>query len=294
MPSLPPPCWPPPQDAPDPGRHRWGGSDSPSRPVDDHDAHQRCQRHAQADRRAHRGRVRHRARACPSQDDADALPPIARKSNIPVIADIHFQPKYVYAAIDAGCAASGSTRATSGSSTIRSPRSPSAQGRGRFDPDRRQRRQPLDKRLLAKCSKRPRRSSSRPSGRPACSRSMASTTSRSRSSTTTRSVMVRAYELNFPSAATGRCTSASPRPGPAFQGTIKSATAFGACSPRGSATPSVFRCRRRRRRGEGRHPDPAEPEPAPTRPDRLLPELRACPGRCPLNSPTRSPPASRA
>jgi (E)-4-hydroxy-3-methylbut-2-enyl-diphosphate synthase len=43
--------------------------------------------------------------ACPTQDDADALPAIARKSNIPVIADIHFQPKYVYAAIDAGCAA---------------------------------------------------------------------------------------------------------------------------------------------------------------------------------------------
>ena len=43
--------------------------------------------------------------ACPSQDDADALPAIARKSQIPVIADIHFQPKYIYAAIDAGCAA---------------------------------------------------------------------------------------------------------------------------------------------------------------------------------------------
>jgi len=43
--------------------------------------------------------------ACPSQDDADALPQIARKSQIPVIADIHFQPKYVFAAIDAGCAA---------------------------------------------------------------------------------------------------------------------------------------------------------------------------------------------
>ncbi|WP_186304528.1 flavodoxin-dependent (E)-4-hydroxy-3-methylbut-2-enyl-diphosphate synthase [Kocuria palustris] len=42
--------------------------------------------------------------ACPSQDDADALPIIARKSPIPVIADIHFQPKYVFAAIDAGCA----------------------------------------------------------------------------------------------------------------------------------------------------------------------------------------------
>jgi (E)-4-hydroxy-3-methylbut-2-enyl-diphosphate synthase len=42
--------------------------------------------------------------AVPSQDDADALPEIARKSGIPVIADIHFQPKYVFAAIDAGCA----------------------------------------------------------------------------------------------------------------------------------------------------------------------------------------------
>ncbi|MFR9726958.1 flavodoxin-dependent (E)-4-hydroxy-3-methylbut-2-enyl-diphosphate synthase [Streptomyces sp. MS19] len=43
--------------------------------------------------------------AVPTQDDADALPVIARKSQIPVIADIHFQPKYVFAAIDAGCAA---------------------------------------------------------------------------------------------------------------------------------------------------------------------------------------------
>lgn len=43
--------------------------------------------------------------AVPSQDDADALPMIARRSAIPVIADIHFQPKYVFAAIDAGCAA---------------------------------------------------------------------------------------------------------------------------------------------------------------------------------------------
>ena len=43
--------------------------------------------------------------AVPSQDDADALPQIARKSGIPVIADIHFQPKYVFAAMEAGCAA---------------------------------------------------------------------------------------------------------------------------------------------------------------------------------------------
>jgi len=43
--------------------------------------------------------------AVPSQDDADALPAIVAKSPLPVIADIHFQPRYVFAAIDAGCAA---------------------------------------------------------------------------------------------------------------------------------------------------------------------------------------------
>jgi (E)-4-hydroxy-3-methylbut-2-enyl-diphosphate synthase len=43
--------------------------------------------------------------AVPSADDAEALPEIARKSPIPVVADIHFQPRYVFAAIDAGCAA---------------------------------------------------------------------------------------------------------------------------------------------------------------------------------------------
>src|SRR5919106_4216722 len=42
--------------------------------------------------------------ACPSADDADAIPAIAKKSQIPVIADIHFQPRYVFAAIDAECA----------------------------------------------------------------------------------------------------------------------------------------------------------------------------------------------
>jgi (E)-4-hydroxy-3-methylbut-2-enyl-diphosphate synthase len=43
--------------------------------------------------------------AVPSQDDADALSEIAKHSQIPVIADIHFQPRYIFAAIDAGCAA---------------------------------------------------------------------------------------------------------------------------------------------------------------------------------------------
>ncbi len=43
--------------------------------------------------------------ACPTDKDAEALPIIAQQSQIPVIADIHFQPKYVFAAIEAGCGA---------------------------------------------------------------------------------------------------------------------------------------------------------------------------------------------
>lgn len=43
--------------------------------------------------------------AVPSQDDADALPAIVEKTRLPVIADIHFQPRYVFQAVDADCAA---------------------------------------------------------------------------------------------------------------------------------------------------------------------------------------------
>ena len=43
--------------------------------------------------------------ACPTDKDASALKIIAQRSRIPVIADIHFQPKYVFAAIEAGCGA---------------------------------------------------------------------------------------------------------------------------------------------------------------------------------------------
>ena len=42
--------------------------------------------------------------AVPDTDDAAALPAIAGKSTIPVVADIHFQWKYAMAAIEAGCA----------------------------------------------------------------------------------------------------------------------------------------------------------------------------------------------
>ncbi|QIS21505.1 flavodoxin-dependent (E)-4-hydroxy-3-methylbut-2-enyl-diphosphate synthase [Nocardia terpenica] len=43
--------------------------------------------------------------AVPTPDDAAALATIVAKSPLPVIADIHFQPRYVFTAIDAGCAA---------------------------------------------------------------------------------------------------------------------------------------------------------------------------------------------
>ncbi|MFI6172128.1 flavodoxin-dependent (E)-4-hydroxy-3-methylbut-2-enyl-diphosphate synthase [Nocardia sp. NPDC051052] len=43
--------------------------------------------------------------AVPTTEDAAALPTIVARSPLPVIADIHFQPRYVFAAIDAGCAA---------------------------------------------------------------------------------------------------------------------------------------------------------------------------------------------
>jgi len=41
--------------------------------------------------------------AVPDRDDVEALPAIAAKSTIPVIADIHFQWKYAIAALEAGC-----------------------------------------------------------------------------------------------------------------------------------------------------------------------------------------------
>jgi len=43
--------------------------------------------------------------AVPTSDDAQALRVIAKRSQLPVIADIHFQPRYVFQAIEAGCGA---------------------------------------------------------------------------------------------------------------------------------------------------------------------------------------------
>lgn len=126
--------------------------------------------------------------AVPSQDDADALPIIARKSQIPVIADIHFQPKYVFAAIEAGCAA---VRVNPGNikkfddKVGEIARAAADRGvpirigvnAGSLDP------------VCSRSTERPppRRWWSRRSGSARSSRSTASATSRSPSSTTTRS-----------------------------------------------------------------------------------------------------------
>ena len=70
-----------------------------------HDADHRHQRDAAADRRAHRVRLRHRAGRLPEPGRRRRAARDRPQVQIPVIADIHFQPKYVFAAIDAGCAA---------------------------------------------------------------------------------------------------------------------------------------------------------------------------------------------
>ena len=125
--------------------------------------------------------------ACPRQEDADALAEIARHSQIPVIADIHFQPKYIFAAIDAGCAAvrvnpgnikefDGRVKEVARPPGMPASRSASVSTPGRWTRD------------YSRSTARPprRRSSSRRCGRPVCSRSTVSATSRSASSTTTR------------------------------------------------------------------------------------------------------------
>lgn len=125
--------------------------------------------------------------ACPRQEDADALATIARKSQIPVIADIHFQPRYIFAAIDAGCAAvrvnPGNIKEFDG----RVKEVAKAAGDAGIPIRIGVNAGSLDKRMLEKYGKAtPRRWWSRRCGRRACSRSTASAISRSRSSTTTR------------------------------------------------------------------------------------------------------------
>ena len=210
--------------------------------------------HSSADRRAHRFRLRHRARCLPEPGRRRRLAEIAQHSNIPVIADIHFQPKYVYAAIDAGCAAVRVNQATSASSTIRSPRSPSAPrppGLIRIGVNAGS---SLDKRLLEKYGKADARGAGRVGRLGGELFGEHDFHDFKISVKHNDPVVVKAYEL-LAERGDWPLHLGVTEAGPAFQGTIKSATAFGALLSQGSATPSVF-LGASRRGGEGRHPDP--------------------------------------
>ena len=172
--------------------------------------------------------------ACPSQDDADALAEIAQHSQIPVIADIHFQPKYVFAAIDAGCAA---VRVNPGNIRKFDDQvkeiARGRQGPRHLDPDRRQRRLASTSGSWRSTARpRPRRSSSRRSGRPGLFEEHDFHDFKISVKHNDPVVMVRAYEL-LAEAGDWPLHLGVTEAGPAFQGTIKSATAFGALLSQG-------------------------------------------------------------
>lgn len=146
--------------------------------------------------------------ACPRQEDADALATIARKSQIPVIADIHFQPRYIFAAIDAGCAAvrvnPGNIKEFDG----RVKEVAKAAGDAGIPIRIGVNAGSLDPRLMQKYGKAtPEALVESALWEAASSRNTVSATSRSRSSTTTRSSWSRPT-VSSPPSATTRCTSA--------------------------------------------------------------------------------------
>ena len=188
--------------------------------------------------------------AVPSQDDAEALPIIAMKSQIPVIADIHFQPRYVFAAIDAGCAA---VRVNPGNikqfdDKVARDRQGGRRRRG-VTAHRRQRRlaRQAPARQVRRAHRR-RRSSSRRCGRPRCSRSVGFHDFKISVKHNDPVVMVRAYEL-----LSEKCdyplhlgvTEAGPGV-PGHHQVVRRVR--GPAQPRASATPSASRCRPRRRK----------------------------------------------
>ena len=179
------------------------------RPVDDDDADHEHQRDPAADRRAHRIRMRHRARrgaqpgrrGCAAHHREEEPDPGHRRHPLPAEVRVPGDRRRVR----------GGPREPGQHPQVRRPGGRDREGRQgcrRQHPDRRQRRiaRPAPAAEVRQGHAR-RRSSRAPSGRRACSRSTTSTTSRSRSSTTTRSSWSRPTACS-PSAATGRCTSA--------------------------------------------------------------------------------------
>ena len=220
--------------------------------------------------------------ACPSaRTTPRRCPQIAQNSQIPVIADIHFQPKYVFAAIEAGCAA---VRVNPGNIK-------------KFDDQVKEIAQAakdhgtsirigvnagsLDKRLMEKYGK------ATPEALVESAVWEASLFEEHDFHDFKISVkhndpvvMVRAYEL-LAEAGDWPLHLGVTEAGPAFQGTIKSATAFGAPAEPGHRRhhPGLA-VRAAGRGGQGRHPDPAVAQPAAAQArDRLLPVVRPRPGR---------------
>ena len=231
------------------------------RAVDDDDADQptstrRCSRSPSSPPPA----ATSSASPCPSQDDADALPEIAKHSQIPVIADIHFQPKYVFAAIDAGCAA---VRVNPGNIRQFDDQvgaiAKAAARRRRLDPHRRQRR--LARQATAR---EVRQGHAGGAGRVGRVGGVAVRGAR----------LPRLQDLGqaqrpgrhgrtptscSPSAATGRCTSASPRPARPSRARSRASVAFGAPAGRGHRRHDPrLAVRAAGRGGQGRPADPAE------------------------------------
>lgn len=218
--------------------------------------------------------------AVPSQDDADVLHIIAKKSQIPVIADIHFQPKYVFQAIDAGCAAvqvnPGNIRKFDDQVGEIAKAAKDAGVSLRIGVNAGS----LDRRLLEKYGK------ATPEALVESAVWEASLFEEHDFHDFKISVkhndpvvMVKAYR-QLAERGDWPLHLGVTEAGPAFQGTIKSATAFGILLGRASATPSASRCPRRRRGGQGRSPDPPVPQPpgAQAR-DRLVPLVRSGSGR---------------
>ncbi len=235
--------------------------------------------------------------ACPRQEDADALAEIAKHSQIPVIADIHFQPKYIFAAIDAGCAA---VRVNPGNIKEFDGRvkevAKAAGRRGHPDPHRRQRR-------LARQAVHG-RSTARPRPEALVESALWEASLFEEHGFGDIKISVKHNDPVIMVAAYEQLAAQCDYPlhlgvteaGPAFQGTIKSAVAFGALLSRGHRRhhPGVA-VGAAGRRGQGRQPDPGVAEPAAARRWRSCPARRAGARRSTSTRwPTRSPPAWRA
>ena len=172
--------------------------------------------------------------AVPSQDDADVLHIIAKKSQIPVIADIHFQPKYVFQAIDAGCA--GGPGEPRQHPQVRRPGRrdrQGGQGCRHQHPDRRQRRiaRALDHAEVRQGDARGARRERRLGGVALRGARLPRLQDLGQAQRPDRDG-ARPTACS-PSRATGRCTSASPRPAPRSRAPSRARRRSASCSSEG-------------------------------------------------------------